>query len=104
MSLDKEFSIRVGLVGATASLTADLELSYDSSSLELVGAEDNSGTHTLKLGKGGKSGRTAQLRFKVVAVNPGTTDITLQNGSAEDEETGDSVEVTMPPTSTINIQ
>ena len=104
VALDKEFSIRVGLVGATASLTSEAELSYDSSTLEIVGEEDNSGTVALKLGKDGPSGRTAQIRFKVTAVNPGTTDITVQNGSAEDGESGESVEVTLPATSTINIQ
>ena len=104
MALDKEFSIRVGLVGATASLTSEAELSYDSSTLEIVGEEDNSGTYALKLGKDGSSGRTAQIRFKVTAVNPGTTDITVQNSSAEDSESGESVEVTLPTTSTINIQ
>lgn len=104
VALDKEFSIRVGLVGATASLTAEAELSYDSSTLEIVDAEDNSGTYALKLGKDGTSGRTAQIRFKVTAVNPGTTDITVQNSSAEDSDTGESVEVALPTTSTINIQ
>lgn len=104
VSLDKEFSIRVGLVGATASLTSEAELSYDSSTLEIVDAEDNSGTYALKLGKDGTSGRTAQIRFKVIAANPGTTDITIQNSTAEDGDTGESVEVTLPTTSTINIQ
>lgn len=104
VALDKEFSIRVGLVGATASLTSEAELSYDSSTLEIVDAEDNSGTYALKLGKDGSSGRTAQIRFKVIAANPGTTDITIQNSTAEDGDTGESVEVTLPTTSTINIQ
>lgn len=104
VSLDKEFSIRVGLVGATASLTSEAELSYDSSTLEIVDAGENSGTYPLKLGKDGSSGRTAQIRFKVIAANPGTTDITIQNSTAEDGDTGESVEVTLPTTSTINIQ
>ncbi len=104
VALDKEFSIRVGLVGASASLTSEAELSYDSSTLEIVGEEDNSGTYALKLGKDGSSGRTAQIRFKVTAVNPGTTDITIQNSTAEDSESGETVEVTLPTTSTINIQ
>ncbi|MDH5552396.1 MAG: general secretion pathway protein GspD [Nitrosomonas sp.] len=104
VSLDKEFSIRVGLVGATASLTSEAELSYDSSTLAIVDAEENSGTYPLKLGKDGTSGRTAQIRFKVIAANPGTTDITIQNSTAEDGDTGESVEVSLPTTSTINIQ
>ncbi len=104
VGLDKEFSVRVGLVGATASLTSEAELSYDSSTLEIVGEEDNSGTYALKLGKGGASGRTAQIRFKVIAVNPGTTDLTIQNSSAEDADTQETVEVTLPTTSTVNIQ
>ena len=104
VGLDKEFSVRVGLVGATASLTSEAELSYDSSTLEIVGEEDNSGTYALKLGKDGTSGRTAQIRFKVTAVNPGTTDLTIQNGTAEDADTQETVEVTLPTTSTINIQ
>ncbi|MDP1557403.1 MAG: type II secretion pathway protein GspD [Nitrosomonas sp.] len=104
VSLGKEFSIRVGLVGAKASLTSDVELNYDSGMLELLDDGENSGTRFFKLGKEGKSGRTEQLRFKVIAVNAGTTEISIQSGSSEDSETGESVEVTLPSAASINLQ
>jgi general secretion pathway protein D len=45
-----------------------------------------------------------QLRFKVIAANPGTTEIYIQNITAEDIENGEPVDVAMPAPITINLQ
>ncbi len=104
VGLDKEFSVRIRLAGAKASVTSELEMSYDSDMLELLDGGDKSGARTLKLGKGEKSGMSAQLRFKVITANPGTADISVQSVTAEDKDSGDTVDVTLPPTASINIQ
>lgn len=103
IALDKEFTVRVGLIGAKPSVTSEMELSYDSDMLEALDGEDNSGTRALKLGKDG-TGKTEQLRFKVISANPGTAEIFIQNIISEDKETSESVEVTEPKTAQIVIQ
>ncbi len=104
VGLDKEFSVRIRLAGAKASVSGELEMSYDSEMLELLDGGDKSGARTLKLGKGEKSGMSAQLRFKVITANPGTADIAVQSVTAEDKDSGDTVDVTLPPAASINIQ
>ncbi|WP_297325861.1 secretin and TonB N-terminal domain-containing protein [Nitrosomonas sp.] len=104
VGLDKEFSVNVRLVGAKATVNADAQLNYESSVLELLDGGAKSGTRTLKLGKDQLSGLATQLRFKVIASNPGTTEISIQSATAEDIENGDSVNVTLPATATINIK
>lgn len=104
VGLDKEFSVRIRLAGAKASVSSELEMSYDSEMLELLDGGDKNGSRTLKLGKGEQSGMSAQLRFKVIAANPGTADIAVQSVTAEDKVSGDEVEVTLPPAASINIQ
>nr|MBA2483571.1 type II and III secretion system protein [Nitrosomonas sp.] len=103
VGLDKEFTVRVGLIGAKPSVTSEMQLSYDSDMLEALDDEDNSGTRTLKLGKDG-TGKTEQLRFKAITANPGTAEISIQNITAEDKDTSESVEVTLPRTANIIIQ
>ena len=104
VGLGKEFSVNVRLVGAKATVNTDLQLNYESSSLELLDDGAKSGTRTIKLGKDQTSGLATQLRFKVVAANPGTTDVSIQSASGEDIETGDFVDVTLPPPATITIK
>lgn len=103
VGLDKEFTVRIGLIGAKPSVTSEMQLSYDSDMLEALDDEDNSGTRTLKLGKDG-TGKTEQIRFKAITANPGTAEISIQNITAEDKDTSESVEVTLPRTANIIIQ
>jgi general secretion pathway protein D len=103
VALDKEFTVRVGLIGAQPSVTSEMELSYDTDMLQALDDEDNSGRRALKLGKDG-TGKTAQIRFKVISANPGTAEIFVQNIISEDKETSESVEVTEPRAANIIIQ
>ncbi|MBS0496957.1 MAG: secretin and TonB N-terminal domain-containing protein [Proteobacteria bacterium] len=104
VGLGKEFSVSVRLVGAKATVNSELQLTYESSSLEALDGGDKSGTRTIKLGKDQASGLAAQLRFKVIAANPGTTEINIQNATAEDMENGQAAEVTLPPPASISIK
>ena len=104
VGLDKEFSVNVRLVGAKPTVNADLQLSYEASVLEVLDDGDKSGSRVIKLGKDQPSGLAAQLRFKVITANPGTTEINIQSVNAEDSATSEAVEVTLPQLSTINIK
>lgn len=104
VGLGKEFSVNVRLVGAKATVNADLQLNYESSVLEVLDSGDKSGTRSIKLGRDQASGLATQLRFKVIAANPGITEINIQNVTAEDIENGDSIEVTTPPPTSITIK
>ncbi len=104
VGLDKEFSVNVRLVGAKAMVNTDLQLTYEASMLEALDGGDKSGTRTIKLGKDQTAGLATQIRFKVIAANPGVTEINIQNAVAEDLENGTSVEVTLPPPVSINVK
>ncbi len=104
VGLDKEFSVNVRLVGAKATVNADLQLNYEASVLEALDGGAKSGTRTIKLGRDHTAGLATQLRFKVIAANPGATEINIQGVTAEDIETSDFVTVTPPPPATINIK
>jgi general secretion pathway protein D len=104
VGLDKEFSVNVRLVGAKATVNADLQLSYEVSVLEALDGGPKSGTRTIKLGRDQTAGLATQLRFKVIAANPGTTEINIQSVTGEDIETSDFVTVTPPAPATINIK
>jgi general secretion pathway protein D len=103
ITFDREFSVRVRMVGAKASVAGTAQVSYDPGMIELLDA-DNSGTHTVKLGKDEPSGMAAQLRFKVITPNAGETEISVQSAAAEDKETSESVDVALPSPATIKIQ
>lgn len=104
VGLDKEFSVNVRLVGAKPTVNADVQLNYEASVLELLDGGPKSGSRTLKLGRDQTAGLATQLRFKVIAANPGTTEVSIQSAMGEDIEHGDSVDVTLPPTATINFK
>jgi len=104
VGLDKEFTMRVRMVGARASVTSEVQLSYAADALELLGVEGGSGSHTIKFGQNEPSGMSAQLRFKVITANPGPTEISIVSAEAEDPESGESIDVKIPEPSTINIQ
>jgi general secretion pathway protein D len=104
IALVQEFSIRASLVGAKSSVAGEFELNFDTNMLQLVGTDEESGsTHRLKLGKG-SSGRTQLVRFKAIPSSSGTTEITVNNISAEDKDSGESIEIGLPKATTINIQ
>lgn len=104
VGLDKEFSVNVRLVGAKPTVNTDLQLSYESSVLELLDGGNKSGSRTIKLGKDQTAGMATQLRFKVIAANAGSTEVSIQSASGEDIENGDSVDVTLPPPAAINFK
>ena len=104
VGLDKEFSVNVRLVGAKTTVNTDLQLTYEASVLEALDGGDKSGTRTIKLGKDQTSGLATQIRFKVIAANPGATEINIQNAVAEDLENGAAVEVILPPPASVNIK
>lgn len=104
MAMDKEFSVRVRMVGARASIVSEAQISYETSMLELLNSEEDSGMYTVKLGKEEPAGMSAQLRFKTVTANPGETEISILSASAEDKDSGESIEVELPAPATIKIQ
>ena len=104
IALDREFSVRVRMVGARASVSGEAQVSYETDMLELLDSSENSGTHTIKFGKDQPTGMAAQLRFKVITANPGETEINVQSATGEDTESGESVEITLPSPATIKIQ
>lgn len=104
VGLDKEFSVNVRLVGAKPMVNTELQLNYEASVLEALDGGDKSGTRTIKLGRDQTTGLATQVRFKVIAANPSITEISIQNVSAEDLETGESVDVALPATATVNVK
>ncbi|PSJ17848.1 secretin and TonB N-terminal domain-containing protein [Nitrosomonas supralitoralis] len=104
VGLEKEFSVNVRLVGAKPMVNTELQLNYEASVLEALDGGDKSGTRTIRLGRDQTTGLATQIRFKVIAANPGITEINIHNATAEDLETGESIEVMLPATATINIK
>jgi len=104
VGLDKEFSVNLRLVGAKPTVNSDVQLSYESSALELLDGGPKSGSRTLKLGQDQVLGMATQLRFKVITTSPGSTEISVQSAAGENIETGESVEVTLPTPVTVTIK
>lgn len=104
VGMGKEFSVNVRLVGAKATVSSELQLNYEASALEALDEGDKSGSRTIRLGKDQPAGMATQIRFKVIAANPGTTEINLQNAVAEDKENGEAVEVMLPAPVTVNMK
>ncbi len=104
ITFDKEFSVRVRMVGARATVSGEAQISYETDMLELLNSEENSGTHTVKFGREEPTGMAAQLRFKVITPNAGETEISVQSATGEDTESGESVEVVLPGPASIKIQ
>lgn len=104
VGMGKEFSVNVRLVGAKATVSSELQLNYEASALEALDEGDKSGSRTIRLGKDQPAGMATQIRFKVIAANPGATEINLQNAVAEDKENGEAVEVTLPAPVTVNMK
>lgn len=105
IALDQEFSVRASLVGAVSSAVGEFEINYDTAMLELVSEEKKLGNKNLiKLGSGSPSGRSQMIRFKVVAANPGTTEITVNSVSVKNTDNDESIEIDLPKVSSINIR
>ena len=105
IALDQEFSVRASLVGAASSAAGEFEINFDTGMLELVGDEEESGNKRLiKLGRGSSSGRSQMIRFKVVAADPGTTEIIVNNLSLKNSDNDEPIEIDLPEASSINIQ
>jgi len=105
IALGQEFSVRASIVGVGSSVTGEFEIDFDTNILELINSEEKSENKNLiKLGRGGSTGRTKIIRFKVVAVNPGTTEITVKNLLANDNDSSEPVEIDLPEPSGINIK
>ena len=105
IALDQEFSVRASLVGAASSATGEFEIDFDTTMLELVGGEEEpENKRLIKLGRGSSTGRSKMIRFKVVAVNPGTTEITVNTISAKNSENDESIEIDLPKATSINIK
>ncbi|MCW5618636.1 MAG: general secretion pathway protein GspD, partial [Nitrosomonas sp.] len=103
ITFDREFSVRVRMVGAKGSVSGTAQVSYEKDMLELLDA-DNTGTHTVKLGKEEPSGMGAQLRFKVITPNAGETEISVQSASGEDKDSGESIDIALPAPAMVKIQ
>lgn len=104
VGLDKEFSVNLRLVGAKPTVNSDIQVSYESSTLELLDGGPKSGSRTLKLGQDQVLGMATQLRFKVITTSPGSTEISVQSAAGENIETGETMEVILPPPITVTIK
>jgi general secretion pathway protein D len=100
VAANQEFAVSVNVSGAEALPPAEVELSYDPGALEPADGGDKSGTRVLKLGKGG----TGDVRFRIVAQKPGTTQIALKNVTFQSETGIVPAPVVLPPAVNIDIR
>ncbi len=101
VSAGQEFVVSVTLAGADALPPAELDLNYDPVALEPVDEGDKSGTRVLKLSKGGGA---ADVRFRILAQKPATTQISIGNISFKDESGLLPVPVPLPPAVNVDIR
>jgi general secretion pathway protein D len=101
VSSGKDFAVSVSLAGAENLPAAELELNYDPSLVEALDEGEKSGIRLLMLGKGGAA---ADLRFKVIAQKPGTTQIGIKSVSLQSEGENSSMQVMLPPAANIDIR
>ena len=97
----KEFAVSVSLADAEGLPAAELELNYDTTAVEALDEGENSGTRLLKLGKGGGA---AELRFRIVAQKPVTTQIAVKNLTFPGESGDLAAQIALPPVANIDIQ
>jgi general secretion pathway protein D len=97
----QEVAVSVSVAGVEALPPAEVELNYDPAVLEAIDEGDKSGTRLLKLGKGGG---VADLRFKIVAQKPVTTQIGVKNVTFQDESGKLPVPVVLPPAADVDIR
>jgi general secretion pathway protein D len=101
VSAGQEFAVSVAVAGADALPPAELELNYDPAALEPVDEGDKSGTRVLKLSKGGGA---VDVRFRILAQKPVTTQISIGNVSFKDESGPLPVPVPLPPAVNVDIR
>ncbi|HKX53049.1 MAG TPA: hypothetical protein VJM47_04530 [Nitrosospira sp.] len=101
VSPGQDVAVSVSVAGGEALPPAEVELNYDPAVLEAVDEGDKSGTRLLKLGKGGG---IADLRFKIVAQKPVTTQIGVGNVTFQDESGKLPVPVVLPPAANVDIR
>lgn len=97
----QEFAVSVAVAGADALPPGELELNYDPAVVEPVDEGDKSGTRVLKLGKGGGA---VDVRFRILAQKPVTTQISIGNASFRDESGPLPVPVPLPPAVNVDIR
>ena len=97
----KDFAVNVSLAGGENLPAAEVDLSYDASMLEALDEGEKSGTRLLKLGKGGG---TVDLRFKVIAQKPGTTQVEIKGVTLQGENENSNPKVTLPSAANIEIR
>lgn len=100
VAANQEFAVSVSVAGAEALPPAEVELSYDPSALEPADGGDKSGTRVLKLGKGG----AGDVRFRIVAQKPVTTQVALKNVTFQSETGIVPAPVVLPPAVSIDIR
>lgn len=103
VGMGREFTATIRLVTQNSALSGELNLVYDPETLEVMDDGEKSGMRSLKLGRSQPTGMTAVMRFKVISPNPGMTEISLQNPQIQDEA-GQTIEVDVPPATTITVQ
>ncbi|MDQ3185124.1 MAG: type II and III secretion system protein, partial [Pseudomonadota bacterium] len=101
VSSGKDFGVSISFAGAESLPAAELELNYDASMLEALDEGEKSGTRLLKLGKGGGA---VDLRFKIIAQKPGTTEIAIKSVTFQGESESPNPQVTLPPAANIEIR
>ncbi|SFN85232.1 secretin N-terminal domain-containing protein [Nitrosospira briensis] len=100
MSAGQEFAVSVSITGAEALPPAEVELNYDPGTLEAVDEGEKSGTRMLKLSRGGEP---VDLRFRIIAQKPVTTQISLGNLAFQGQSGSLSAPVVLPPAANIEI-
>jgi hypothetical protein len=99
VALGQEFVVTLALPGAGA-VKATVEVSYDAEVLETVGANvRRPGRVVVDLPSGSQP--RAQLRFKVLADAPASTDIDLEVNATD--ASGKRVSVSIPPTHSVSL-
>ena len=101
VSAGQEFAVSVAVAGADVLPPGELELNYDPAALEPVDEGDKSGIRVLKLGKGGGA---VDVRFRILAQKPMTTQISIGNASFKDESGPLPVPVPLPPAVNVDIR
>src|SRR5687768_6761296 len=100
ISAGQEFAVSVSIAGAEALPPAEVELNYDPGALEAIDEGEKSGVRMVKLSRGGEP---VDLRFRIIAQKPVTTQITLGNLAFQGQSGGLSAPVVLPPAANIEI-
>jgi general secretion pathway protein D len=97
----KDFAVNVSLAGGDSLQAAEMELNYDANVLEVLDEGEKSGKRLLKLGKGGG---TVDVRFRIIAQKPGTTEVGISGVTVQGEGPDSHLQITLPPAASIDIR